>query len=192
MIADLVRRTRSVRRFRQERAVGLDTLKELVDLARITASGGNRQPLKYVLSCAAAKNEEVFACLSWAAYLKDWPGPAAGERPAAYIVVLGDSALGAHFDRDLGIAAQTIVLAAADKGLGGCMLDSIDRGALGRALELSPGHKILLVVALGWPAEAVVIETVGPDGDTRYWRDARGVHHVPKRRLEDVVVAAFP
>jgi hypothetical protein len=72
------------------------------------------------------------------------------------------------------------------------MLDSIDRGALGRALELSPGHKILLVVALGWPAEAVVIETVGPDGDTRYWRDARGVHHVPKRRLEDVVVAAFP
>lgn len=196
MIEDLVRRTRSVRRFRQERSVGIETLKELVDLARLAASGGNKQPLKYVLSCAAAKNEEIFGCLGWAAYLKDWPGPAEGERPAAYIVVLGDTALGMTLDCDLGIAAQTLMLAAADKGLAGCMIGSIDRGALGRALgralDPAPGLKILLVIALGWPAETVVIENLGPDGDVRYWRDDKGIHHVPKRRLEEVVIAAFP
>ncbi len=192
MIEDLVRKTRSVRRFRQERAVGIETLKELVDVARLAASGGNKQPLKYVLSSAADKNAQIFGCLAWAAYLKDWPGPAEGERPAAYIVVLGDTALGVTLDCDLGIAAQTLLLAATDRGLAGCMIGAIDRGALSRALEPPPGLKILLVIALGWPAEAVVLETLGPEGDVRYWRDAQGVHHVPKRRLEDVVVAAFP
>ncbi len=192
MIEDLVRRTRSVRRFRQERGVDIETLKELVDLARLAASGGNKQPLKYVLSTNAEKNAQIFGCLGWAAYLKDWPGPAEGERPSAYIVALGDTALAVTLDCDLGIAAQTLMLAAAEKGLAGCMIGAIDRGALTRALVPPPGLKILLVIALGWPAESVVLETVGPDGDVRYWRDAEGAHHVPKRRLEDVVIAAFP
>ena len=192
MIAELVRRGRSVRRFRQAEAVPIETLEGLVELARLAPSAGNKQPLKYALSCAPGMNTQIFACLGWAAYLKDWPGPAEGERPAAYIVVLGDTALGASFDCDLGIAAQTIVLAAAEQGLGACMIGSIDRGALGRAIATGPGLKVLLVIALGRPGEEIVLETVGADGDVRYWRDARGVHHVPKRRLQEVVAAAFP
>ena len=187
----LVRGTRSVRRFHEDRAVDRHTLVELIDLARLSASGGNKQPLKYVLSCAASMNARIFPCLSWAAYLKDWPGPRQGERPAAYIVILGDTAIRADCDRDLGIAAQSIVLGATAKGLGGCMLDSINRRELRRILGPLHGLEILLVIALGTPREEIAIETVGPDGDTRYWRDAHGVHHVPKRRLEDIIVASY-
>jgi nitroreductase len=193
MLHDLVRRTRSVRRFVQGRPVGLETLRGLVELARLSASAANRQPLKYVLAADPGINARIFPCLGWAAYLKDWPGPAEGERPAAYIVILGDPALGLDFaDRDLGIAAQSIVLGAREKGLGACMIGSINRRELARVLALPGGLEILLVIALGADGEEVRLETVGPDGDIRYWRDAAGVHHVPKRRLEDLVLAQYP
>jgi len=188
---NLARRTRSVRRFNEDRAIDRQTLVELIDLARLSASGGNKQPLKYILSCAASMNARIFPCLRWAAYLKDWLGPREGERPAAYIVILGDTAIRADCDRDLGIAAQSIMLGAAAMGLGGCMLDSINRRELRRIFGPLHGLEILLVIALGTPREEVVIETVGPDGDIRYWRDENGVHHVPKRQLEDIIVASY-
>ncbi len=188
---DLVRRTRSIRRFHQDQAVEPTVLRRLIDLARQSASGGNRQPLKYILSCAPAVNARIFPCLRWAAHLKGWPGPAEGERPAAYIVVLADTAIRSDCDRDLGIAAQTILLGAAARGLGGCMLDSVDRRELARVLQPPPGLEILLVIALGLPREEVVIDPLPPGGDTRYWRDPAGVHHVPKRSLAEITVAAY-
>jgi nitroreductase len=188
---DLVRRTRSIRRFLQDQAVEPAALRRLIDLARQSASGGNRQPLKYILSCAPAVNARIFPCLRWAAHLKGWPGPAEGERPAAYVVVLADTAIRTDCDRDLGIAAQTILLGAAANGLGGCMLDSVDRRELARVLQPPPGLEILLVIALGRPGERVMIDPLPPGGDTRYWRDPAGVHHVPKRSLAEITVAAY-
>ena len=187
----MIMRTRSIRRFHQNLPLKPETLRALVDLARLSASGGNQQPLKYILSCAASMNARIFPCLRWASHLKDWPGPREGERPAAYIVILGDTAIRADCDRDLGIAAQSIMLGATELGLGGCMLDSINRRELRRILGPSHGLEILLVIALGAPREEVAIEPVGPDGDIRYWRDERGVHHVPKRQIDDIIVASY-
>ncbi len=192
MIEDLVLKTRSYRRFRQDEPVGMDTLRRLVDLARITASAANFQPLKYILSADADRNARIFPHLKWAGYLRDWPGPAEGERPAAYVVILCDTRISRSPGCDHGIAAQTILLAAAERGIGGCMIGSIDKEKLRAELGIEPFHSIVLVVALGYPAEKVVLETVGPDGDIRYWRDEEGVHHVPKRPLEEVIVEPGP
>ena len=189
MLQDLVRRTRSYRRFRQEVAVEPETLRGLVDLARLSASGANRQPLKYVLSTDAERNALIFPHLAWAAYLTDWEGPVEGERPSAYIVILGDREIHQSFGVDHGIAAQSILLGATEKGLGGCIIASIQREALREALGLDPRYKTLLVLALGRPKETVVIDPVGPDGDIKYWRDSEGVHHVPKRALDEIIVA---
>lgn len=190
-LKELVLQTRSYRRFHQTTPISLDTLRELVDLARQAASGANFQPLKYVLVANAALNARVLPCTRWAGYLKDWSGPAEGERPAAYVVILGDTKLGREFDIDLGIAAQTIMLAATERGLGGCMIGSLDRDALREVLEVPDQYKILLVLALGQPAETVVLEPVGPDGNIRYYRDANDVHHVPKRTLTEIIVGQF-
>jgi len=155
----------------------------------MSASGANLQPLKYILSCDPRKNAEIFSCLAWAGYLKDWPRPAEGERPAAYIVVLGDTSISESAGCDHGIAAQTILLGAREKGLAGCMLGSIDRNALRDSLNIPSQLKILLVLAIGKPREQVVLETIGSDNSIRYWRDNEGIHHVPKRKLEDIIVA---
>ena len=118
MLRDLIVRNRSYRRFQQEVAIELQTLRELVDLARLSASAGNMQPLRYVLSCDSKKNATIFSNLAWARYIEDWPGPAEGERPSAYIIVLEDRQLDHPLHCDHGIAAQSILLGATERGLG--------------------------------------------------------------------------
>ena len=190
MIDDLVKANRSCRRFHEDHPVDLKTLEELVDLARLSASGANLQPLKYILACEPRMNAEIFSCLGWAAYLKEWPGPEPGERPAAYIVIIGDTTISKEFGVDHGIAGQSMLLGAREKGLAGCMLGSINRKHLRKILNIDPQFKILLVLAVGKPKEEIKIEAVGPDGGIRYWRDSEGVHHVPKRALRDIIVAS--
>jgi nitroreductase len=188
MMKDLVLKNRSYRRFYEDCRIESGVIRELIGLARLCGSAGNLQPLKYVFSCDPEKNALVFPHLAWAKYLKDWSGPREGERPTAYILVLGDTEITKSFGCDHGIAAQTILLGAVEKGLGGCMVASIDREGLRRALDIPVRFEILLVLALGKPRERVVIDTLEPGGDFRYWRDKEGVHHVPKRKLEDVIL----
>ena len=190
MLLGLVTKNRSYRRFKQEEPVSLEILKELVNLARLSASGANRQPLKYFLSVTAEKNRAVFSCLAWAGYLKEWSGPKEGERPAAYIVILGDKSISDSFFCDHGIASQSILLGAVEKGLGGCILANIQRDKLRAELEIPESMDILLVIALGAPAEKVVLKDVGPSGDIKYYRDEQSVHHVPKRKLQDLIIGA--
>jgi len=191
MLKDLIRTNRSTRRFHQEVAIEIHTLRELVELARLTPSAGNRQPLKFVLSCTPSTNDMVFKHLTWAVYLKDWGGPAEGERPSAYIIILGDKTIADTFGYDAGIAAQSILLGAVEKGLGGCIIAFVNRDKLRVAFELPDHLEILLVLALGKPAEKIVIEPLGADGKFEYWRDGEGVHHVPKRSLDELILKQF-
>jgi nitroreductase len=191
MLGNLVRKNRSYRRFCQDASVDMGTLGYLVNLARLSASGANRQPLKYILSCDPEMNARIFPCTRWAGYLKDWEGPEEGERPAAYIVILGDTEISKDFGCDHGIAAQSIMLGATEWGLGGCMLGALDRDGLRQALQIPERYEILLVLALGKPKEQVVIEDIGPDGDIKYWRDSADVHHVPKRPLAEVILQRY-
>lgn len=188
MIAELARKNRSCRRFHQEVPPRHEILKELVDLTRHCASAANLQPLKYIISAEPEKNATIFESLGWAGYLRDWPGPSEGERPSAYIVVLGDTTIAKSFGCDHGIAAQTILLGACEKGLGGCMIGAVKRSRLRKALEIPEHLEILLVIALGKPKETIVLEEMGPDGSVEYWRDSEGVHHVPKRSLDELIV----
>ena len=191
MLEDLIRKNRSYRRFHQDFPIALETLRALVNLARLSASGANLQPLKYVLVADPEVNARVFTHTRWAGYLKDWAGPEEGERPSAYIVVLGDTEIRKSFVCDHGIAAQSIMLGATERGLSGCMLGALDRDGLRQTLEIPEVYEILLVLALGRPKEAVEIEEVGADDDIKYYRDAQGVHHVPKRSLDDLILREY-
>jgi nitroreductase len=187
-LKELILKNRSYRRFYQDVPVELETLRGLVDLARLSASGANHQPLKYLLSCGPGKNALVFPQLGWAAYLKNWPGPAEGERPSAYIIILGDTNIKASFGIDPGIAAQSILLGATERGLGGCIIATIRKEKLRQALRIPDQYEILLVLALGKPRETVRIEPLESDGNIKYWRDEGGMHHVPKRSLNEIIL----
>lgn len=187
-LKELIRKNRSYRRFDQRQPIALQTLEELVELARFSASASNLQPLKFVLSVDPAMNARIFADLRWAGYLPEWGGPKEGEHPTAYIIMLTDTEIRKEAGTDVGIMAQSMMLGAVEKGLGGCMLGAIDREDLRRVLELPERYAISLVLALGVPAETVVLEDVGPDGSIKYYRDAQDVHHVPKRPLDELIL----
>ena len=184
----LVEHTRTFRRFDGNKTISRAALLKLVNLARLSASSGNRQALKFLISCSPRRNALIFPCLMWAGYLQAWPGPAEGERPSAYIIILGDTRLANGFGCDHGIAAQSIMLGSSAMGLGGCMIGSIQRANLAQALKIASHFEILLVLALGVPKEIVRIEKV-VGGDIKYWRDKQGRHHVPKRSLREIIVS---
>lgn len=188
MIRDIVLKNRSYRRFDENFTITKETLISLVDLARLSASGANRQPLKYILSWEANKNARIFQHLAWAAYLKDWPGPSEGERPTGYIIMLGDNEINPNIDCDHGIASQSILLGATELGLGGCIIHSVNRDKLRTELGIEDRYAIKLVLAIGKPVEQVVVEELPEDGDYKYWRDELQIHHVPKRSLEEIIL----
>jgi nitroreductase len=188
MLKDLVLRNRSYRRFDQSVRITTDIVKELCDLMRLSPSGRNVQPIKYLLVTSEDVCAKVYPSLRWAGYLKDWDGPEEGERPSAYVVLLGDKNIAENFGVDHGIAAQSLLLGAVEKGVGGCIIATIIRDDLREALAIPEQFDILYVIALGKPVEIVKIEEVGLDGDIKYWRDDDKVHHVPKRSLADLIV----
>lgn len=186
-LADLVKKTRTYRRFDESFLVDYEILKQLVGLARLSASGANKQPLKYLIYNTTADCNRVFPCTVWAGYLKDWPGPDPGERPSAYIIVLGDTSISESFGVDPGIAAQSIMLGASEAGLGGCIIQSIRREELRKDFMIPSKYEILLILALGKTVENVIVEEI-KDGDVKYWRDNERTHHVPKRNLDDLIL----
>ncbi len=190
-VLELVKSNRSCRRFDASHSIDPDLLRELVEHARLSASAANLQPLKYILSRDRAKNDEIFSCLGWAAYLKDWKGPSEEERPTGYIVILGDLSITKNFRCDHGIAAQSILLGAREKGLAGCMIAAINQKRLRDILAIDETREILLVIALGKPLETAVIEDLEPGGDIRYFRNGDGIHHVPKRSLDEIIVNSW-
>ena len=187
LFEELVLKNRTYRRFDESFSISHEILSKLVNLARLSASGANRQPLKYLLFNSQEDCTRIYPSLAWAGYLKEWPGPEPGERPTAYIIVLGDKSITEQFGVDHGIAAQTLMLGATEKGLGGCIIASIYKEELRQELKIPDQYEILLVLALGKPVEKVVVDDI-KDGNVKYWRDENRVHHVPKRTLDELIL----
>jgi nitroreductase len=186
-LKDLILKTRSYRRFDESYRIDSKTIESFIDLARLSASGANKQPLKFAYYNSVRDCEKIFPYLAWAGYLTDWPGPDKGERPAGYIIVLGDKSISEIFGIDHGIAAQSIMLGASEAGIGGCIIASIKREELSNEFSIPDTYEILLVIALGKPIENVIIEDI-KDSDVKYWRDNSKNHHVPKRGLNELIV----
>lgn len=191
MFLDLVKQARSHRGFRQDRKVTRQELEYLVECARFTPAARNDQVLKYYL---AEKPETVAAIqplTKWAGALAELHLPRKGAEPVAYIVICLDGSLAenpAPYQRDVGIVAQTMLLAAAEMGLNGCMIGSFAAGELREKLGLPEAIKPQLLLALGAGTDRIVITDVGEDGSTTYYRDAEETHYVPKRTLEQLIL----
>lgn len=185
-VRELLLKNRSYRRFFQEEKITTQELLAIVESTRYAPSPANKQPLQFILVNRDEYNNMLFPHLNWAAYLKDWQGPEEGERPAAYLVMLGDRSMSPFIDWDYGIALQTILLSAVEMGYGGCAIASFNKEKVRELFNIGETFEIPGVIALGKPKESVVIDDA-KDGDIKYWRDEEQVHHVPKRVLGDLI-----
>lgn len=191
MIKDLIKKNRSVRGYDNSRDVTMEELREMVDCARLSASSVNMQPLKYILVNTVDGKARVLKQVSFAAKLSTLKLPHRGSEPMAYIVICQDEQISKSetgFLRDVGIVAQSITLAATELGLGACMLGYFSPDKLRQALDLSENLKPLLVISLGKSVEDIRIVEIEEGESTDYYRDEAGIHYVPKRKLDDVII----
>lgn len=188
IIKDLLTRNRSYRIFDESSEIDCETLRDFIELARLTSSRGNRQPLKYMLSCNKETNEKVFRNIFWAKQLKNWAGHQKGEKPTAYIIVLGDTTISKEFAFDTGLACQSILIGAVEAGYGGCMINNINRELLRKDFDIDNIFEIMIVLALGKPKQESIIEKIGSDGSLSYWFDDENNNHVPKRSLDELIL----
>ena len=190
-LRDIIAQARSYRRFQENTTVDMNMLVDIVDATRLVPSSANLQQMRYGISTSREVNARIFPHLKWAMMLKDWQGPAAGERPAAYIVIAGDAVNPAFHKADMAIAAQTINLLLTEAGLTACMLGAINAKAIHQIMGFAESLEVLLVIAVGYKLEKVVVDPLPPGGNTAYWREPDGTHHVPKRGLAEVLVQRF-
>ena len=190
ILTELLKKDRSYRRFDESYKIDFDTLKKLVGLTRYCASGRNLQPLKYYIVNEEEKCDQIFPLLKWAGYLTDWDGPEKGERPVAYLVQCIDTDLTKNYLCDDGLQLQAITLGAIAEGLGCCIIKSFNVLKLKEVLSLSENLSPLYVLAIGKPVEEVVIEETKDDSEDsiKYYRTPDGIHHVPKRPLESLII----
>lgn len=185
-LKDLILQNRSYRKFDAKEIVSVNDLELLVDLARQTPSSKNKQPLKYILVTEKETTDFVFDQLSWAKHLADWPGPSTDKRPPAYIIMLLDTNVNEEAMIDAGISAQTILLGAVEKGLGGCIIRTVNREKTKTYFNLPSHLKIIQVIAIGKPQQEINLVEV-KDGKTEYYTDKMGTHCVPKRTLDEII-----
>jgi len=186
-ISNLIQKNRSYRRFYENENISIEKLRSWVNLARLSPSARNMQSLRYKIINKKEINNQIFPLLKWAGYLKNWDGPIKGERPSAYIVILNDEDLSNNYYCDDGIVSQSMLLGAVDSGFGGCIIAAINRPKLKELLKIEDKYKIIHLLALGKPKEEVIVDDM-EDNKIMYWRDQKQVHHVPKRKLDDLIL----
>lgn len=189
-LLELVTRNRSYRKFDASVPLSMTFLESLINLARLTPSSVNRQPYKFYLSNRTAENEIIFNELKWAALLLNHAGqPSVEERPVAYIIIGLDTTIAQTAkDVDVGILAQTMALGAVEGGYGCCMIGNFSAEHLSEEIGLPPHFIPKLILAIGKPVERIVVEELSVSGTTNYYRDYDGVHHVPKRSVQELIL----
>ena len=191
MIIDIVKKSRSFRGYDEKRKIEREELLSFVDCARFAPSSVNRQPFRYFLAYEKEKLDLIQPLTGWARALPEKNLPYPGKRPTAFIIILQDTAIDDDMNRypkDVGIVAQTMLLAAAEKGLGGIMIGNFNPAKISKALELPENLVPMLIVAFGKPDEKIVLTEIDEGESTNYYRDKNDVHYVPKRKLEDIVI----
>ena len=187
MISELIKKTRSYRRFDAKREISTEELREMIDAARFSASSANRQRIRFALVNTKEQCDGMFSNVAFAGYLKEWAGPTPEERPTAYVVMMAkDEKVETSLAVDMGIAAQSIVLKATEMGLGGCIIMSFKKASVAELLG-KEGYTPAIVIALGKPTERVYLTDV-KDGDIKYFRDENDDHAVPKLSLDELII----
>ncbi len=185
---ELVRANRSCRRYDSSKKVSEEQLLRLVEMARLSPCGANRQALRFAVVCDEKRNSEIFENLAWAGYLKDWDGPVESERPTGYIVFGYSDEFGKPMPEDVGIASQTIGLGARSEEMATCIFKAYKEEPIKEILGMKKEDGIVLVISVGYPVEDVVIDDIVIGEDIKYYRDENEVHHVPKIVKEDLLI----
>ncbi len=188
-LAKLVETTRCTRRFKPDIEISKKDLEEIINLARITSSAKNMQPLKYIIVTEKKLVSRLSSTSKWAAHLTSW-NQSKSEQPSAFIILVNDTTIDGISMVDAGISLQTIMLAARSKGYASCTLASIDKDICKNEFNLDDSLQPMLGIAIGIEDEIINLVDI-KDADTNYYRNKKDEHCVPKRTLDEIILGSY-
>ncbi|NLB15650.1 MAG: nitroreductase [Clostridiales bacterium] len=190
-VKEIVLKNRSYREFDSSVPITHEVIEEYIDSVRFTPSTVNLQPLKFYIATKPDETSLIRQNVKFAGLLTGYNGPDKEHNPTGYVIIFADKNIAAKpegFDKDVGIAAQTILLEAAEDGFGGCMIGSFNGNEITRYFKFPENLSMRLIIALGKPLTKIVLEEMPAGGSTAYYRDENSVHHVPKRPLSEILI----
>jgi len=181
-LSDVITSRRSIRKFRQE-DISADTIRLLLDAARLAPSGSNLQPARFVVAQSPAAKETlsrytpykfiakasvIFVCCADMTVMTTRDkrvGELLNEGvfegvdidmndPAATSPVMDDAAVKAYLSMNVAIAIEHIVLKAVDLGLGSCWLGRFDRNKVKELLSLDDSIYPVVLLPVGHPDQS--------------------------------------
>ena len=187
-LKELISRARTCRRFKGDHRLSSETLADLVDHARLSASARNHQVLRFITIADRDTCEAMNALVVMGGSLTPEQRATATQHPGGFIVIAGPEKMDDFALMDVGIAAQSINLAACEAGLACCMIGAVKRNEAAALLELPKELQVKLVLALGEPDEVRHIVERRSDGSLTYYRDENDEHCVPKISLKEAII----
>lgn len=187
MFSELLKKTRTYRRFDNSKFVTDADIDKILESVRYTASAGNLQRIRYV-SVGKEHAAELFSHIALGGYLPAEKKPNRLVAPTSYIVLCAATdAPDLNLLIDIGISAEAIVLSACEMGIGSCMIRNFDKEYFSSLLT-GTGYFPILVIALGYPAECVKIVDATLDDSLKYYKNDEDVNIVPKLSIGEIVI----
>lgn len=155
---DLVLHRQSTRSF-SDKAVELDKLKRICEIASLSPSSCNSQPWKMHIVRPTYKKIDDLRKACQPVRLNPFLNNVNNFIVIEQMFGNMKSKSGGFFSNndvnsiDLGILAAHLCLAAEEEGLGSCMIAAFRKKIINKALDFSRLRRVRLVVAIGYPTE---------------------------------------
>jgi nitroreductase len=153
---ELVQSRQSDRSY-SDKPVEKEKIERILQAARLAPSACNAQPWKFIVVTDPGKRIQVAdATASKLLSMNHFTKQASVqlvliEENANFTSTVGGWATNKHYPHiDLGIVASHICLAAADEGLGSCIIGWCDEKKVQKALEIPKNKRVMLVILLGY------------------------------------------
>jgi len=148
------------------------TLEAVLEAARWAPSGGNLQPWRFVVVLEADRRRALAGAAYGQAFLAQAPTViTVCAVPEESVKHYGQRGRDLYCLQDTAAAAENLLLAATELGLGSCWVGAFDESAVSRVLELPQNWRPVALLALGRPAEAEPRRTRRPLSEVTLWME---------------------
>ncbi|MDU1022986.1 MAG: nitroreductase family protein [Peptoniphilus harei] len=188
-LENLLEWRRSYRKFDESRLISKNDIDEILNSIKFASCANNRQYLRFISVENKDKVLEIFDNTKWAASLPNNIGrPKEGERPVYFIAILSDEAKKLRFNGiDEGLVISNLTLTAAEKGIGSCIIGSVNDKKMREILNYDNNYSCEVVIAFGYPKVKSTIKKINLEEDQSYYLDEDGNYIVPKYKKDDIV-----
>lgn len=188
-LENLLEWRRTYRKFDENKLISKEDIDDILNSIKFASCANNRQYLRFISVENKAKVLELFENTKWAASLPNNMGrPKEGERPVYFIAILSNEEKKLRFNGiDEGLVISNLTLLAAEKGIGSCIIGSVNDKKMREILNYEDNYSCEVVVAFGYPKVKSSIKEINAGEDQAYYLDEDGNYIVPKYKIKDIV-----